>query len=84
MEIVRGRAYRAKKPRQAGFGYVNDRQVLWVGESTVQYDSPSMSNGRRYPSIDKEKFEKWAGTDVTDILPEGDWQTWAEYLKKTE
>lgn len=79
MEIKVGRTYRAKKPRPAGTfleSFFNDRTVLWVGASEIQYDGPSVANGRKYPRVSREAFEKWAGEDVTDKLPKGKYQYW--------
>lgn len=73
MDIQKGRVYRAKRPTNCG-GYYNDRQVLFVGINTVQYDGPAVGVGRHYPTIPMEKFQAWAGEDVTDKLPAGDWQ----------
>lgn len=73
MDIQKGRVYRAKKPANCG-GYYNDRQVLYLSDSVVQYDGPAVANGRRYPKVARDVFERWAGEDVTDKLPDGDWQ----------
>lgn len=82
MIIMRGRTYRAKKPRQVA-GMVNDRTVIFINIDgrILQYDGPAVDLGRNYPSVYTETFEKWAGEDVTDQLPKGEYQTWAEYLK---
>jgi hypothetical protein len=77
-----GRAYRAKRPRPGSpVGLVNDRQIKWLGATSVQYDSPSVGMGRRFPEISIEAFLKWASHDVTDELPEGEWQTWSAYRR---
>jgi len=73
MELIKGRVYRAKKPANCN-GYYNDRQIVWTGTSSVQYDGPAVRNGQRYPTVSREKFESWAGEDVTEKLPPGDWQ----------
>ncbi|RSW98803.1 hypothetical protein EGH53_03270 [Klebsiella aerogenes] len=77
-ELKIGRCYRAKKPRPAGqfASYANDRQVMRIGSTTVQYDGPSVHAGCHYPTISKEKFLAWASHDVTDELPPGEWQIW--------
>lgn len=72
MDIQVGRVYRAKKPANCG-GFFNDRQVIFASAFEVQYDGPAVANGRRYPKVDRAKFEQWAGEDVTEKLPEGDW-----------
>ena len=73
-----GRCYRAKKPRPAGQleSYANDRQIVYIGSCTVQYDGPSVHAGRKYPEVSKEKFIAWASHDVTDELPKDEWQPW--------
>ncbi|SEL25315.1 hypothetical protein SAMN04487787_108127 [Kosakonia sacchari] len=78
LEIKVGRTYRAKKPRSAGFFQpcVNDRTVLRIGLSTLQYDGPAVAPGRHYPSISIEKFREWADRDVTDELPPGEYAPW--------
>ena len=72
LEIKVGHTYRAKRPRPAGTiisPLVNDRTVTWFSRSHVQYDSPSVSFGRHYPTVTIEKFRAWASHDVTDELP---------------
>lgn len=81
MNIETGRVYRAKKPSVAGGCYVNDRQVTWTSDTRVQYDSPSVRRGSSYPTIDREAFEKWAGSDITGTLPDGDWADWIDYQR---
>ena len=75
MDIVKGRTYRVKKPANSG-GLVNDRQVVYVSATSVQYDGPTVGFGRHYPTVSREKFEAWAGEDVTDSLPKGEWLGW--------
>lgn len=82
--IERGRVYRAKKPRATGAdwryptGFVNDRVVIYVNVlgDVVQYDGPAVARGRHYPKCTLKAFEAWAGEDVTDKMPEGEWQAW--------
>lgn len=74
MEFKVGCVYRAKKPSTVGvFRYLNDRQILWMDDVTIQYDSPAVGFGRKFPKVSREKFEKWAGSEVTDQLPKGEW-----------
>lgn len=70
-----GRCYRAKRPARIGLfpSLINDRQIKWIGGDQVQYDSPSVKDGRRYPVVKIEAFLKWADRDVTDELPKGQW-----------
>ena len=70
-----GHVYRAQKPRCAN-GYVNDRQIIWMNEEQVQYNGPAVAIGRNYPIIPMSRFLQWASHDVTDLLPENEWQTW--------
>src|SRR6266849_4756633 len=68
-DIKPGRCYEAKRPVVVGYyRELNDRQVKWVNSfrTQVQYDSPTVSDGRSYPIISMEKFLKWAGRDVTE------------------
>jgi hypothetical protein len=70
-----GRIYRAKKPKGFGFPRLcDDRQIVHLSSMNVQYDSPSVPRGRKYPVVTIEKFREWASHDVTESLPEGDWQ----------
>lgn len=81
-----GRVYSAKEPKEYGFpSLLGDRQILWIGKgydekegfvTFVQYDSPSVRNGRNYPKITAQKFLKWAKEDVTELMPKGEWR-WA-------
>ncbi len=66
-EIIVCRFYRAKRPRRCIDGGFNDRKVLWVSENglNVQYDSPTVEQGRHYPRVTMEKFLKWAGREIT-------------------
>lgn len=47
-------------------------ETLW--DYQVQYDSPSVKDGKKYPTITMTKFLKWAGKDVTDQMPSGEWR----------
>lgn len=40
--------------------YINDRQILYISpfEETIQYDSPKVGFGSRYPVISVEKISK--------------------------
>lgn len=81
LELRVGRTYRAKKPGKAGDWrdpMINDRTIKWIGCEEVQYDGPSVAFGRHYPRVSIEKFLKWAERDVTDVLPEGDYEKWSK------
>ena len=70
---------RAKRPRVVhtlGGSYINDRQILSISpfEDTIQYDSPKVGFGSKYPVISVEKFLKWAAKDITDDLPPAEWE----------
>ena len=67
VKIETGKYYRAKKPVRCLDGGFNDRRILWVSRdgTQVQYDSPSVGNGRRYPTVPLEKFLKWVGKEIT-------------------
>ena len=65
LKIKTGHFYRAKNPVKCDDGGFNDRVVLWVSYSNVQYDSPTVRQGRHYPTVTLEKFLKWAGKEIT-------------------
>lgn len=48
--------------------------VEW--DYNVQYDSPSVKNGKNYPMMPMKKFLAWVGKDVTELMPKGDWREW--------
>ena len=75
LKLAVGRVYRAKTPRNVR-GYFNDRQILHLSDSTVQYDSISVGAGRRYPVVVRAAFEAWAAEDVTDRMPKAFWEVW--------
>jgi hypothetical protein len=78
MELTVGSIYRAKRPSNAN-GLVNDRVIRWMSfdKSEVQYDSPAVRFGARYPKVSAEAFLKWAGREIDEsILPSGGWQMW--------
>lgn len=76
-DIKIGRVYEAKKPQRSACGLVNDRQVEYISSAGnyVQYDGPSVAPGRRFPTVTMEQFLKWAGKDVTDEMPNGEWRS---------
>ena len=60
--------YRAKKPKVITVGFSsepNDRQIIWMGNGFVQYDGPSVKNGKKFPKITVDKFMKWAASELT-------------------
>ncbi|THA10471.1 hypothetical protein [Rodentibacter pneumotropicus] len=79
-----GHVYSAKKPKEYCFPpLLGDRQILWMGliydnkegfVEGLQYDSPSVKNGKHYPKISVTKFLKWAEADVTEIMPKDEWR----------
>ena len=56
------------------FHILNDRMILHLSDTHVQYDSPSLGIGRHYPKTPIEKFLSWAGRDVTEEMPVGEWR----------
>lgn len=75
------RCYRGKHPAECN-GYVNDRQIVWIGWNTLQYDGPAVRIGMRRPTVDIDKFLAWADRDVTDELPKGEWAPWNPNSRK--
>jgi hypothetical protein len=52
--------YFAKRRTVSAFGN-NDRYIIWIGATTLQYDSDTVRMGSKHPTISIEKFCKWAG-----------------------
>ncbi|HHF0477244.1 TPA: hypothetical protein ACPHRX_000853 [Haemophilus influenzae] len=79
-----GHFYSAKRPKEHGFPpLLGDRQILWMGVvfdnkegyvEGLQYDSPSVRNGRHYPITSVTKFLQWAEADITETMPKGKWR----------
>ena len=73
-----GHFYSAKRPKEYGFPpLLGDRQILWMGVvfdnkegyvKGLQYDSPSVRNGRHYPITSVTKFLQWAEADITETM----------------
>lgn len=81
-DVKVGHCYRAKRPGTVALSFTqratNDRQVTYVSPSKtqVQYDSPSVRSGAKYPLIAMEKFLAWAAYDCTNEMPASDeWET---------
>jgi hypothetical protein len=84
-DIQVGRCYEAKRIAfVGGANLANDRQAIHINPSRteVQYDSPTVKDGANYPVVSMEKFVAWARRDVTDLMPKGDWRTYAKVKGK--
>lgn len=77
LELIVGHVYEAKRRKSVGLfePLMNDRQIRWVGVNQVQYDSPTVAHGRKYPTVSKEAFLKWAARDITKEMPPGEWRS---------
>lgn len=78
-DVLPGRCFEANKRRNYATmdgTFYDDRQVAWVSSdrTRVQYDSPMARPGRRLPVMNMEKFLKWAGKDVSALMPRGKWR----------
>lgn len=77
LKLIVGHVYRAKHPRGIGFHepLTNDRMIVWMDsfEREVQYDSPSVAFGRKFPKISVDTFRAWASRDVTAEMTDGEW-----------
>ena len=74
-----GQVWRGKRPAHSN-GFVNDRVITYVSPvGRIQYDGPTVNLGRRLPIVEAEVFGKWAGREVGNELPEGEWQRWCDY-----
>ena len=52
------------------------KNIETIMDYTVQYNSPAIKDGSKYPTISATKFLKWAAKNVTETMPEnGDWAT---------
>jgi hypothetical protein len=78
-DIKIGRFYEAKRPSMvvSGGGLMNDRKVIYVSKTQVQYDGPAVQNGRHYPTVSMDAFLNWAKRDITDEMPEFQWRMYA-------
>jgi len=70
-----GATYRAKKPTEYFLQGPNDRTIIHIeksafGATSIQYDGPAVKTGRSYPTVDVEKFLKWASHEVKDDEPD--------------
>ncbi len=61
-----GKLYRAKRPAKVWGEIDNDRVVIWINDDRTrgQYDSNTVAAGRHYPTVDMDKFLKWASHEV--------------------
>ena len=77
-DLKEGSVYCSKRPRVVrrflDHDVYDDRQIVWLGFDSVQYDSPTVQPGRRLPTISIEKFLKWAGEEVTQELEDRGWR----------
>lgn len=71
-----GKVFSAKRRTVVGIfePLLNDRQIKSVNHIEVQYDSPSVKNGRHFPKVKIEAFLKWAKEDITEDMPKGEWR----------
>ena len=58
-----GSTYRAKRHKEC-LGFTNDRTIVWMSDTTVQYNSDTVKIGRHYPRISIERFLRWAKEKV--------------------
>jgi hypothetical protein len=74
-DLIVGHCYSAKRSSVVLFRGINDRMILHIGAmGDIQYDSPTVKPGRRFPTVTAEAFLKWAKEDVTDQMPPDDWR----------
>ena len=52
----------------------NAKNIESVFDYAIQYDSPTVKDGKKYPSVSEAEFFKWAGKEVTELVPEGNWR----------
>lgn len=82
-DLIVGHVYEGKR-KQADFcRLINDRQIIWIGkefykgefQEVIQYDSPTVRNGKHYPKVSIAQFLKWAKRDITAEMPKDEWRT---------
>lgn len=64
-----GKTYRGKRFREI-LGWNNDRMILWIGDGKVQYDSYTVRDSRRYPTVTIQQFLNWAKEEVVPNSPQ--------------
>ncbi len=65
-DLKKGSTYRAKRPRRICGRQYNDRTIVHLSTTRVQYDGPAVHMGQHYPMVSVEKFLKWAGHEIKD------------------
>ncbi len=87
-QVKVGCTFAAKKPRTVNpfAPLLDDRQVLYVDhvDGIVQYDSPTVRRGAKYPKVSMDAFLRWAGEDVTSKMPKGEWRRATPCVRNTE
>jgi len=74
IDLIQGHIYSAKKEKVLWTGEFCDRMIIRLWDTTLQYDSPAIKDGRRFPIVEIEKFLLWAKEDVTDKTPKREWR----------
>ena len=77
-DLKTNHVYSAKRPRTIRnlwvFPVYNDRAILWIGETTLQYDAPTVRDANKFPRITIKRFLEWADKDVTTECSDGEWR----------
>jgi hypothetical protein len=78
-DIIVGHVYEAKRPSMVLFngGVMNDRKVVYTSKTQVQYDGPTVRDGRHFPTVSMDAFLNWAKRDVTDEMTKNQWRVYA-------
>lgn len=73
-QIKVGATYRGKRFQSGFAGITNDRRVLWVSQDrqSVQYDSDTVKQGARFPTVTMHKFLNWAKHELPAQAEEAD------------
>lgn len=58
--------YRGKRPRQNLAGEHDDRLIISLGKTSLQYDSISVPLGHHYPRMPIDSFLRWAKEEVKE------------------
>lgn len=78
-KVLKNHTYRTLRPKTTNINtrreYVDDRIVVSINDGIVTYDSPDLQLKQKDPeTCTIEDFCNWACLDITNNLPNMDWQ----------
>lgn len=67
LTLAVGHIYRGRRRRQNPFtGKYDDRIIIYLNKTTVQYDSYFVANGRGNPTTTRAAFLRWAKEEIVE------------------